>query len=283
MPTATLSHPNGSSVDLPLLSSGGDLLLGRDVGKPNQDVYEVGSEAPRTQDNQNATDQWTLASVLLGPNAYSDARTLAEDVIKPRLPAPLTLDLSDVPGRGTYSVVPSTESAATITYAPGRLDMVGVQLSLQLVSALNGGTQDASDPSAPPAGRGITLSRGAESVTLTVDNALTRSVGRPGIQLNPTPRDLPLAIDQNSPAVDTWELSGALLEDAMATAQTLEEDIIRPRLGNGSLTLSFAGGTYGLAEYPVVGVGSQALRTAQNAGRPGVVSVPTLELRTVLD
>jgi len=280
MSVATLRRVGGPSVDVRLFGESGDLTIARDVGKPNQSEYEVGREDPRTQDNQSAQDRWTLTGILLGENAYADARTLAADVVKPRLESPLELDLTAT-GRGTYDVVPAQAEACTLTYVPGDLDVVGAQLSLGLVDTLNGGTQAGTDPTTPPSGSGITLARGATSVTLTADAAVTRTVGRPSIQLNPSSRELPVAIDQNAPASDVWELSGTLLTDAQADAETLAEDIIRARLGSGSLTLSFNGGAYGLAEYQVAPTGSQALRTTANAGEKGVVNVPTIEVRSV--
>jgi len=282
MVDVTLSR-SGASVDISLLGESGNLVTARDVGKPTLKTYEVGAESPRANDYQNASIVWTLAGILIGSSAYADAKTLAEDVIKPRLSGPLTLDASNLPERSTYSVAPASESACTLTYVPGALDVVGVQLSLAEVDSLQGGTQDSTAPGTPSAGSGIRVTRTetSDSVDLTVDNAVTRKVGRPGIQLNPASKDLPIAIDENAPASDTFELSGILLDSAEATAKSLEEDIVKPRLGDTTLSLEFLGNTYGLAQYDVVPSGSQALRTTLSAGDKGMVGVPTMELQTV--
>ena len=281
MVDVTLSRSGGSSVDVSLFGGGGDLVTARDVGKPTANTHAVGAEDPRHQDYQNASTVWTVAGVLIGSSAYADAKTLAESVIKPRLSNPLTLDASALPSRSTYSVVPASESACTLTYVPGKLDVVGVQLSLAEVDSLNGGTQDSAAAQTPASGRGIRIDRGGTSVDFTVDNAVTRTVGRPGIQLNPATRELPIAIDENAPASDTFELSGVFVTSADSTVQTLEEDIVRPPLGNSTLSLEFLGNEYGLAKYDVVPTGSQSLRTSLSAGQTGIQNVPKMELRTV--
>jgi hypothetical protein len=279
---ATLSR-NGTSVDIDLVGEGGDLSVARDLGKPNLDVNAVGAENPIHQDYQNAQDVWTVIGFLIGSNAYSDARTLAEDIIKPRLSSALTLDLSDLPERSTYDVVPAGQSACTLTYVPGTVDIVGVQCSLPVVSTVQGGTQNSTAPGSPGSGDGIKLTRTDDSTSVTLSRklTLTREVGRPELQLNPTNGELPIAIDENAPAADTWQLSGALVSSATATASTLEADLLRPRLGDAAITLEFLGNQWGLQKYQTIPTGTQSLRTALSAGANGVVDVPTLELQSV--
>lgn len=281
MVDAVLSR-GGTSASIPLVSDGASLVTARDIGKPTLKTHATGSEEPRSQDYQNAQDVWTVTGVLTGSDAYSTAVTLAEDIIKPQLDSPLELDLSALENRGTYDVVPNGESALTLTYAPGRLNIVGVQVSLAVVANAYGGSQSTTEPRTPPSGDGIRVARGDTTVDLTVDIAVTRTVGRGSIELNPNTAELPVAIDENAPATDTFEISGVLLDSSL-DAVTLEERILRERLGDSSLTLSFLGETYGLKEYDVVPVGSQAGRTAITAGAKDEVRVPTLELRTVTD
>lgn len=283
MVDAVLSR-GATSVSIPILGEGGDLAIARDVGKPTAEEYPVGQTSPHVEDNKNASDAWTVTGLLEGPTAYADARTIAEDIIKPRVESgtPIQLDLSALPNRGTYKVAAHTASAATLTYTPGRRQLVGVQLSLSVISDAFGGTQPSVADQSPDAGDGIKLDRNGTSVTLAVDQTLTRKVGRPESQLHEQPADLPRLIDKNAPASDIFELDGALVDgNATANAQTLEETIVRGRLGDDPLTLHFLDNLYGLGAYNVVPNGSQALRTTTDVGETGVVRVPKLALKTV--
>lgn len=290
MVDVTLSRA-GASVDISLFGGGGDLLSARDVGKPTQQVEEVGGkQAARSRDHSNAQSVWTIAGVLIGQSAYSDAKKLAEDIVVPwmKTDKPLSLDLSSLSQRGTYSVVPATKSSCTLTYVPGKLDVVGVQLGLAEVDTVLGKTEDDDDQlplpvSSPGSGRGIRITRQAtgDSIDLTVENAVTRKVGRPSIKLNRATRELPVAVDQNKPASDIFELSGVLVSSAHQEAKKLEESIILPPLADSLLSLEFLGNEYGLAKYDVVPVGSQSLRTSINAGQKDIQYINKLELRTI--
>lgn len=281
--TATLTR-NGTSVDLDLIGEGRDLVLARDVGKPTSQTHTTGAENPRYQDYQNAQDTFVLTAFLVGSGAYSDAKTLAEDIIKPRLSSALTLDLSALPSRSTYSVVPAPNSACTLSYVPGTVNIVGVQLSLPVVDRVQGGTQTAAGSSSPASGSGVRLTRSDDgtSITLSRDLTLTRTVSRPSLELNPTNSELPIAIDQNEPAQDNWELSGDLVSSsANSDANTFEEDLIRPRLGDATIELEFLGNQWNLDKYTTAPTESRAIRTSLSAGQKGVMSVPTIQLQTV--
>lgn len=283
MATATISR-GGTSVDLPLIGSGNALTLARDVGKPTQSFDAIGNENPISRDHMNASDAFTISGVLLGTTAYSDAKTLAEDIVKPRLASdsPLQLDLSDLPQRGTYDVAPASGSACRLTYVPGRLDIVGVQLTLNQIASTLGGTQEAPSTITPDSGTGIKLDRNGTTVTLATNQQVTRTVGRPGSKLNPRPDDLPTYHDQNKPAEDVFEISGTLVSpSAEDDALTLEETITRSRLGSDTIDLHFQSNLYGLDAYRVAPTGSQAVRTVFSTGAKGIVEVPKLKLRVV--
>jgi hypothetical protein len=283
MPDAVLSR-GSTSVSVPLLQDGRRLAVARDVGKPTLQTYNVGRTVPRSQDNFNAGDTWTVQGILHGSGAYADAKTLAEDLIKPRATTgtPLQLDLSALPDRSTYNVAPITESALQLTYEPGRREMVGVQLSLQAVNQTFGGDQDAGTTSAPDSGSGVKLDRDGTSVTLSPEVRVQRSVGRPNGKLQKRPSTLPTYIDQNKAATDQFELSGRLVgSTATSDALTLETDIVRDRLGDATLTLHFLDGLYGLDAYPVVPSGTAATRTVVETALTDYVSVPTLDLQVV--
>lgn len=283
MADAILSR-GATSVTIPILETDGGLAVARDVGKPAANERDVGREDPLVIDNMSAGDSFTVVGLLHGAPAYTDAKTLAEELIKPRATTdtPLQLDLSDLPGRGTYDVAPVTESAATLTYSPGRQQMVGVQLSLSVVGSTIGGEQQAQSTLTSDAGSGVKLERDGTSVTFDTDVGLTRKVGRPQSQLLPRPADLPTFIDKNDPATDVFELSAELSGAfAASDAQTLEETIIRQRLGFETLQLHFLDNEFGLDAYDVVAKGSAALRTTFDSGETGHVGVPTLTLQAV--
>lgn len=280
---ATLSR-GGTSVDIPLIEDPNTLVMARDIGKPTQKIRDVGREDPVIMDSLNANDNWTIAGILHGSNAYSDAKTLAETIIKPRLSSALTLDLSDLPNKSSYSVVPTLESSLRLTYVPGIRKLVGVQLSLATVDSVanTSSDQNSQSYSSPDSGSGIKLARSSNSVTLTNNLEVTRTVGRPGITLNPNPATLPIAIDQNRPATDRFEISGDLTSSsAESNATTLEEDVLRQQLGSGDLTLHFLDNLFSLDAYPVTPDGSGAGRTTFQSGQIGQVGVPSLKLRVI--
>lgn len=282
MVDAVLSR-GSTSVTIPLLEEEGNLLVARDVGKPTLNVNDVGREDPRTQDNMNAGDAFTFTGLLAGASAFSDAKTLAEDLIKPRATTgtPLQLDLSALPNRGTYDVAPTTQSACQLTYSAGEVNMVAVQCTLNVVSNTIGGDQTSRSTLSPDSGTGIKLDRGGTSVAMTNDLTVVRNVGRPNAELRPIPGDLPWLMDTRDPAVDEFEISGTFLNSAESNSNTLEEDIVRARLGQSSLRLHFLGNEYGLDAYDVVPTGSQAVRTLFRSSETGVVPVPTMKLRVV--
>lgn len=279
---ATLSRDT-TSVDIPLIQGGDSLAVARDVGKPTMEYNDVGREDPLPMDNLNAGDAFTFTGLLHGSNAYSDAKTLA-GLIKARASTgtPLQLDLTDLPNKSTYDVAPVTKGAVTLAYVPGRVNMVGVQATLNAVAATFGGSQTAQSHASPDAGNGIKVTDGTNSVTLTDGLEVVRKIGRPTGKLNPRPDNLPTYIDENKPASDVFEVTGELTGgSAESDATTLEENLVRSRRGQDSLTIHFQSSLFNLDAYTVMPQGTQAVRTVFNTGKTGMVSVPTLKLRVV--
>jgi len=126
----------------------------------------------------------------------------------------------------------------------------------------------------------ITISRGSTSVELWGELELDRETGRPASQIRGRPGPLPDYIDKDRAASDVFKLSGTFTTSASTNAKTLVEDIIRPPLGRGSITLDF-NGVFGLGSYSVFPDGSRAARTSIAGGEKGVVHLDTLKLRTV--
>lgn len=273
-----------TSVSVPLLADGNSLAVARDVGKPTVDYHDVGREDPLSRDHLNAGDAFTFTGILHGSSAYSEAQTLAESLIKPRATTgtPLQLDLSDLPNKSTYDVAPITNSAVVLSYIPGRIQMVGVDATLNAVNTTFGGSQTAQTHGSADSGDGIKLTDGSNPVTLNSDLEVIRKVGRPKGKLNPRPADLPTYVDKNDPASDIFEISGQLTgANAESDATTLEETLVRSRQGTASLTLHFLDSVFGLSAYDVMPEGSQAVRTVFSAGHKGDVAVPKMALRVV--
>lgn len=279
---ATLTH-GAESVTFDLLDEAGNLAVARDVRKGELKIYTTGEEDAHAEDNFSAGNSFTLVGILSGSNAYADAKTLAENIIKPRPAAALSLDLTDMPGMGTYDVVPVGESACQIMYDPGERNLVRLQITLTNVRSLAGGTQDAQTYPSPDAGSGVKIERNGTSVTLHDGLQLTRTVGRPNVNVQASSSDSnPKGFDMNKPATDVFEFSGMLKgSNPGTTAATLEEDIIRDPLGDRALTLHFLDNLYSLDAYPVMPVGGQALRTVRSTAEKDMVGIPALRLRVV--
>lgn len=284
MVSGTITRGN-TSVSFDLIETGGSLLIARDVGKPNLNVYERGREDPRTQDYWSALSVWTVVGYLTGTSAYDDAQTLAESVIKPRLDTNtvLELDLSNVTDLGVYDTAPNGASALQLEYVPGERNFVGLQLQLVEVDSVDGGSQTSRATINPDADAGdLKLERpGIAELVFDTDVSVSRSVGRPGAEVDRQPAELPRYVDKNAPAEDVFEIS-AELTGGISDANTLIEDILRPQLAGGSLRLHFLSNLYSLDAYEVVPIGSQAGRA--QVGEAGVtesIRNPVLKLRTV--
>jgi hypothetical protein len=139
MPTATLSR-GGTSVTMKIWREGGQLAIAVDAGKLSATTYEVAAEDPKTADHKSALHRITVLGVLLGSNAYSNAQTLCESLVKPHSDGtPLTLDVTSVPGFTTgYEVGVPDSRAVQVDYRAGITNRVDVQLGLPVVSSTIG-------------------------------------------------------------------------------------------------------------------------------------------------
>ncbi|MDX1746343.1 MAG: hypothetical protein R3324_10430, partial [Halobacteriales archaeon] len=236
----------------------GALHVARDVGKPEGSLYRTGGDAPRFTDNRAGLELFTVVGQLTGSGAYADARTLAEDIVRPHSGGTnATLDLSDVVGLGIYDVAFIGEAPVRLGYERGQGEWVSVQLTAARVDNTIGGSTLGDAGSAGSGSGPVTLARGSGSALTLADNLeMERAVGRPATQLRYDADSLPYAVDRLRAYSDVFTLSGLWRTSAGATQATLVDAILKPRLGYGTLTLDF-NGMYGLGSYSVAPVGSR--------------------------
>jgi hypothetical protein len=130
---ATLSRDT-TSVTFDVIAEGGSPLLFFDVGKPNAQEQRSGRVDPRSSDFWSGLRNISVRGEMDRASAYSDAQTLAEDLIKPYGNGdPLQLDISELPQHGTFDVMP-LQQACILQYPPGTKDVVIVDLSMPVVS-----------------------------------------------------------------------------------------------------------------------------------------------------
>lgn len=140
MARASLSRGD-TSVSLELYERSGNPLVSRDVGKPQSKVYETSKLDPRFGDQRAGLDVITIIGQFRGSDAYTRARTLSEDLVKPHSGGvPIEVDLSQVTGFGVYDTVASEAGACRLHYPSGQTDWVSVQLSLNVVSDIIAGS-----------------------------------------------------------------------------------------------------------------------------------------------
>lgn len=139
MASATLSR-GSTSVTFDIYQEGANLAIARDIGKPQQQFKTVSREDPRSQDQLSAIDQLTVLGILLGADAYSQAQTLVDDLIKPHSGGqPLQLDLTAVSGYDSiFEVGIPSDTAVQLDYQPGTKNRVDIQLSVTVVSSTIG-------------------------------------------------------------------------------------------------------------------------------------------------
>jgi len=275
------------SVTFDVLEEQGTPLFSVDFGKPQLNIYEHGELQPRHLDTRSGLENYTIVAQLVGSSAYDDAIQLA-DLIKSRTGPgeELTVNLS---GDGLPDVYPTSETivapaaeqerALELTYSPGRVNVVDVQLSLTRVDDVRGGAnQDATTPT-DTGSETLQLTDGTDTVDLVQDIAVTRTVGRPNSVIRATPRGNPSYVDHQKSAFDAIDIA---LEFAnVGTDVDTLKDIVTQQLGRDSLTLDFQG-LYNMGAFDVVPSGSQALRIQRLAGQVDVDNAPTLNLRRVL-
>jgi hypothetical protein len=296
---ATITHKGRSeSVTFDILTESGEPQFSVDYGKPELNIYEHGELQPRFNDTRSGLENYTLVAQLVGSSAYDDAIKLA-DLIKSRTGPGEELTI-EVSGNGLTSAYPIDETvvapaaeqerALELTYAPGRVNVVDVQLSLTRVNAVRGGAnQDATTPTSDgyedntgTIVRGpLKLTDGANPVEMFEDIAITRTVGRPNSTIRSSPRFDPNYIDHRKTAFDGFDIAFQLLENGPNKAETIARSLIKPPLGRDSLTLDFQG-LFNMGQFNVIPDGSQAFRVQRIAGRKDVENAPTLSLRRVI-
>lgn len=280
MVDATLSR-GSESVTIPLIEEAGTPVISRDVGKPNQQLHTTGRLDPRSQDQWSVLEAYTLIGTFTGSSAYQDARDV-QDLIKSHSGGTnLTLDVPLDEFGNAVPVCPAAEQeqACTVTYAPGRTDWVGVEVSLTRVSeTLGSGNQSATTPTASGSGP-VEISDGSTTLPLEQAISVERTVGRPNSIVRRQPDQYPLYIDHRKTAYDAFDISFRFTDLAVSYTNKIV-DMISNQLGRQSLTLDF-NGKYGLGQFSVVPRGTSALRTTRNSGTEGTVRVPTISLRRV--
>ena len=124
-----------TSVTFDVVGEGGQPVVISDVGKPNAQEQRSGRADPRSSDFWSGLRQFTVRGELNRESAHADAFTLAEDLIKAYSGGtPLELDLSELPGHGTYEVAP-LDNALNLEYPSGTKNVVLCELSLPVVSS----------------------------------------------------------------------------------------------------------------------------------------------------
>lgn len=285
----TLTH-NGrnDTLTFPILTESGTPQFSIDIGKPELNIYEHGELQPRFNDTRSGLENYTITSQLRGSSAYDDAILLA-DVVKSRQGNGEELELNvsgtNLDGYPTSPVfvapAAEQEEAISLTYAPGRTDVVDVEGSFTRVNQVRGtANQNATTPTTTGSGP-ITLSNGTDTVELTEDIVVTRSVGRPNSPIRSTPRTHPNYTDQRKSAYDAFDIQFQMFDSGPSKAFTLARNLIQPQLGRSSLTLDF-NGLFNLGSFNVIPSGSQAFRFQRIAAQKDVENAPTLSLRRVI-
>lgn len=267
-------------IQLEVYERRGNLMVAKDVGKPKARTYRVGTVDPKVSDQRAGLEAFTVTGQLVGDNAYDNARRLAEDIVKaPAGNDNTVLNLSAIDGLSWYDVVFPGSGALRLHY-PGHPNWVSVQFTAHKAEYVNGGgTVPDTSSSATTGSKNVTISRGATSLELKYNLQVERKVGRPSLQMRYGSGEA-YAVDMMRAATDIFSISGTFVTDTGTTQATLMDDILKPKLGYGNLTLDFDG-LYTLGEYDVVPNGSQAARVTWSAGERDMVHLDKLELMVV--
>lgn len=292
MMDATITHKGlNESLTFPIMEEAGTPLFSIDIGKPVLEIWESGELNPRHSDTKSRLETYTIVTQLKGPSAYQDAILLA-DIIKSRTGngEELTVELSgeDIPNAYPTSetiVAPAAEQARALelTYAPGRTNVVDVELQLTAVGRVGGSTtQIAQTPTNTFQDGPLQISRETSSVDLSDGFTVTRTVGRPNTSIRSISRELPNYTDHNKAAHDAFDIEFQFVADGPNKATRIKNEIVAPRLGSGgtSLELDF-NGLFDLGSFNVVPTGSQSLRVQRIAAQKSIEQLPTVSLRRV--
>lgn len=280
MTTVTVSR-GSRSVTFEVYERAGSMLVSRDVGKPEGKLYRTGSKAPTFADHRAPIEAYQVVGQLVGPGAYEDARVLAEDIVRPASGGKTaTLDLSNVSGLGAETVGFIGDRAVAFGYPPNQGEWVSIQLGAVVVDNTIGG-ESVGPAGTPGTGSGpVTISRGGTSLELVKNLDVERRVGRPENTTRHDADDDPYLVDRPRAFSDIFEVSALWNTNAAANQNTLVEQIIKPPLGYGTLTLDF-NGTYGLGSYTVAPVDTRSARVSWSAGESGMVRIESLKLMVV--
>lgn len=271
-----------TSVDLPLLSTGGTPQVSVDIGKPNLNIQTTGAINPRHIDQWSVVETYSLLGRFVSDTAYSDAIELADLIKGASDGTEMTLDMNFPELNTPFNVAPAAgqEEALNIVYPPGRRNNVEIDLGLtRIAETIGGADQTANTPTASGTGP-IQITDGSTTVDLTDDVEVTRAVGRPKSNISKRPSQLPTHIETHKTAYDAFSLSFEYASDPVTPIQNLRE-LFGTRLGRNSLTLDF-NGLYGMGAFNVVPDSSQAIRHTRPSGEQGTSLVPTINLRRVI-
>jgi len=290
MAVATLTRGD-TTLTLPLIEEASEMVVTRDIGKPNQQIQLTGGLNPRAIDQRSGTVEYTLLGRYTNTQqfdpenedtrktCYVEAIQLADFIKSGSNGETITLDIN-MPEYDTAQVVPQAEQeqALTLEYIPGAPGQVLVNLGLSTVDRVNGQVpQKAETPTAQ--GNGPIQLRGpSRSVNLVQDVEVIRSVGRPNSKLETDFNTLPYLRDRFKSTFDAFELAFQS-SDPSGTIRDIA-DMFSQQLASENLILDFQG-IYGMGAFNVVPEGSQALRHIRTTGVEGHGSVPTINLRRV--
>lgn len=280
MTSVTVSR-GSRSVTFDVYGTGGSLMVARDTGKPEASLYKTSASTPRFADHRAPMEAYTVVGQLVGSGAYEDARVLAEDIVRPASGGTsATLDLSNISGLDSETVGFLGPRSVALGYPAGQGEWVSLQLQAVVVDNTIGGTSMGDTGSSGSGSGPVKLDRDGTSITLKKDLDVERKVGRPENTLRHDASDNPYLVDKPRAYSDEFGLRGVWTTNASSEQNTLIEDIVKPPLGYGTLTLDFQG-LLGLGSYTVAPVGSKSTRVTWSAGEEGTVRVDGLKLKVV--
>jgi len=280
-PTATLSRPGFTNIDLPVRGPSGDRLVGRALGKRELEFHDTNRLEPRTTSDQHAvTELIQFQTFFKGSTADRDARLLADFIKSPGDGNPITVDIPLPEYDSTITTIadPSPQ-ALTLTYET--IDLVFVTLTLVRVDSVSGpdrGTR-ASTPTA--SGSGPIEIRGSSNIVDFENDGIgvSRTLGRPNDVLDHIPQQYPDAVAKEKSTTDIWSLSLRMIDNAQSRISDLL-DIFRDRIHRDTLTLDF-NGRYGLGAMAVQVNGDGAIENEREGDGTGAQVIPKINLRRV--
>jgi len=278
MAVATLSR-GSTSVEIPLVEEGGEILVSSTFGKPETTVRESGGTLnPRVLDNFSGLQGIQLVGRFFEYGKSHDLADLIKSASLDPLELSLPTDIYDDPLR----VAPAAgqEGALTLEYPASKRDNVNVSLNLTRVGIIQGvNEQEATTPTATGTGP-IELRIGGTTVEVpTAGLGLERTVGRPNDAIR---RDLgadPRYEVKAKVTNDVFTFNFEATENPMSVLNAITDNVFREQLERDGVTVDF-NGVLGLGAIEAVPIGSAPFRQVQSAGQDWV-SVPTLELRRI--